>query len=117
MPKGGYRQCPFPPHRVTAKTITAFFSIDLSQIRGYGLADDATKLLITLSLWKIRKFLDFEYAFASRVRIGTRQRGEINPRQAAGAAVIIYTIFRGGTLERDRSANRKKANHISPIHR
>src|SRR5262249_28658806 len=42
----------------TARSITAFFSIDLAQIRGYGLGDDATRLLIALSLWKVRKFLD-----------------------------------------------------------
>jgi CRISPR-associated protein Csb1 len=56
--KGGYGNVPFHRTEFTAKTITAFFSIDLAQIRGYGLPEDASKLLITLSLWKIRKFLD-----------------------------------------------------------
>ena len=32
--------------------------LDLSQLRGYGLPDEATALLTVLSLWKVRKFLD-----------------------------------------------------------
>ena len=56
--KGGYGNVPFHRTEFTAKSITAFFSIDLAQIRGYGLGDNATKLLIALSLWKIRGFLD-----------------------------------------------------------
>lgn len=56
--KGGYGNVPFHRTEFTAKTITAFFSIDLAQIRGYGLGDDATHMLVALSLWKVRQFLD-----------------------------------------------------------
>jgi CRISPR-associated protein Csb1 len=56
--KGGYGNVPFHRTEFTAKAITAFFSLDLSQIRGYGLPADATSLLEILSLWKVRKFLD-----------------------------------------------------------
>ncbi|QJW94168.1 type I-G CRISPR-associated RAMP protein Csb1/Cas7g [Frigoriglobus tundricola] len=56
--KGGYGNVPFHRTEFTAKAITAFFSFDLSQIRGYGLPADATALLTVLSLWKVRKFLD-----------------------------------------------------------
>jgi CRISPR-associated protein Csb1 len=56
--KGGYGNVPFHRSEFTAKSITAFFLIDLAQIRGYGLGDDATQLLIALSLWKVRRFLD-----------------------------------------------------------
>lgn len=56
--KGGYGNVPFHRTEFTAKAITAFFSFDLSQIRGYGLSADATALLTVLSLWKVRKFLD-----------------------------------------------------------
>ena len=56
--KGGYGNVPFHRTEFTAKTITAFFSVDLAQIRGYGLSTDATNLLIALSLWKIRQFLE-----------------------------------------------------------
>ena len=56
--KGGYGNVPFHRTEFTAQTITAFFSLDLAQIRGYGLPDDATELLAVLSLWKVRTFLD-----------------------------------------------------------
>lgn len=56
--KGGYGNVPFHRTEYTAKSITAYFTVDLAQIRGYGLGDDATKLLVALSLWKVRQFLD-----------------------------------------------------------
>ncbi len=42
----------------TAQKITAYFNLDLAQIRGYGLGENAERFLITLALWKVRKFLD-----------------------------------------------------------
>jgi CRISPR-associated protein Csb1 len=56
--KTGYGNVPFHRTEFTAKSITAFFSLDLAQIRGYGLSNEATQLLIALSLWKVRRFLD-----------------------------------------------------------
>ncbi len=56
--KGGYGNVPFHRTEFTAKSITAYFTVDLAQIRGYGLGEDATKLLVALSLWKVRQFLD-----------------------------------------------------------
>lgn len=55
---GGYGNVPFHRTEFTAKSITAYFSLDLAQIRGYGLGIEATQLLIALSLWKVRRFLD-----------------------------------------------------------
>jgi CRISPR-associated protein Csb1 len=56
--KGGFGNVPFHRTEFTAKLIAAYFSLDLAQIRGYGLPDDATQLLIALSLWKVRQFLN-----------------------------------------------------------
>jgi CRISPR-associated protein Csb1 len=56
--KGGYGNVPFHRTEFTAKAITAYFSLDLAQIRGYGLPGDAADLLAVLSFWKVRKFLD-----------------------------------------------------------
>jgi CRISPR-associated protein Csb1 len=41
-----------------AKTITAYFSLDLAQLRAYGLGEAAERFLVTLALWKIRRFLE-----------------------------------------------------------
>jgi CRISPR-associated protein Csb1 len=38
--------------------ITAFFNVDLAQIRGYGFEPEVAELLIAISLFKIQKLLD-----------------------------------------------------------
>jgi CRISPR-associated protein Csb1 len=49
-----------PHHRVeyTAKIITAFFSVDLAQLRSYGLSESATALLVALADFEIASLLD-----------------------------------------------------------
>lgn len=53
----GYGNVPFHRDEYTGK-ITAYFNLDLSQIKGYGLGEDAENLLITIAMYKIRKVLD-----------------------------------------------------------
>jgi len=55
--KSGFGNVPFHRTEFTAKTITAYFNLDLALLRGYGLDENATKLLIALSLFKVRRFL------------------------------------------------------------
>jgi CRISPR-associated protein Csb1 len=54
----GFGNVPFHRDEYTAGAITAFFNIDLAQIRGYRLPDPMGALLSTLALWKILAFLD-----------------------------------------------------------
>ena len=54
----GFGNVPFHRTEYTAKPITAYFNLDLAQIRAYGLGESAERFLITLALWKVRKFLD-----------------------------------------------------------
>ncbi len=53
----GFGNVPFHREEYTG-TITAFFNLDLGQIRGYGLGDNPTRLLTLLALYKIRALLD-----------------------------------------------------------
>ncbi|MBI4026455.1 MAG: type I-U CRISPR-associated protein Cas7 [Verrucomicrobia bacterium] len=55
--KAGFGNVPFHRTEFVAKNITAFFNLDLALLRGYGLGNDATALLITLALFKVRRFL------------------------------------------------------------
>ena len=55
--KGGEGNVPFHRTEFVGKEIKAFFNLDLALLRGYGLGDDATKLLIDLSFFKVRRFL------------------------------------------------------------
>ena len=54
----GYGNVPFHRTEYTARRITAYFNLDLAQIRAYGLGSSAERFLVTLALWKIRRFLD-----------------------------------------------------------
>lgn len=53
----GYGNVPFPRTEFTAREIKAYFNLDLALMRGYGLGDEANRLLIALALLKIRRFL------------------------------------------------------------
>ena len=54
----GFGNVPFHRTEYTAESITAYFNLDLAQIRAYGLGENAERFLVTLALWKVRKFLD-----------------------------------------------------------
>lgn len=53
----GYGNVPYARTEYTAERITAYFSLDLALLRGYGLSAAALRFLGTLALWKIRRFL------------------------------------------------------------
>jgi CRISPR-associated protein Csb1 len=54
----GFGNVPFHREEFTAARISAYFNLDLAQIRGYGLSKPATDLLILVALYKIRALLD-----------------------------------------------------------
>jgi len=53
----GFGHIPYPRTEYSAKTIKAYFNIDLSLIRSYSLSDTANEFLFVLALWKIQSFL------------------------------------------------------------
>ncbi|QOJ00745.1 MAG: type I-U CRISPR-associated protein Cas7 [Phycisphaeraceae bacterium] len=55
--KEGFGNVPFHRAEFVAETIKAYFNLDLALLRGYGLPDEANRLLIALALFKIQKFL------------------------------------------------------------
>ena len=60
-PKGdtakGFGNVPFSRDEWVAERVTAYFNLDLRQVRAFGLGDEAERLLITLALFKIRRLL------------------------------------------------------------
>lgn len=56
--KDVYGNVPYSRMEFTAEQITAYFNIDLAQLRGYQLPIAAQRLLVGLALYKIRRFLD-----------------------------------------------------------
>ncbi len=55
--KEGFGNVPFHRTEFVAATMKAYFNIDLALLRGYGLPDQATRLLIALALFKTLRFL------------------------------------------------------------
>jgi CRISPR-associated protein Csb1 len=53
----GFGNVPFARDEYTSATITAFFNLDLRQIRAFGLGQEVGDLLIALALFKIHRFL------------------------------------------------------------
>ena len=96
---------PFARDEWTAERITAYFNLDLRQIRAYGLGDDVDRLLVLLALFKIQKFLAEGLRFRTacdldvvNVRV-TRPPGFEVPTLAAieaGLPVLINRIGESG---------------------
>ena len=53
----GFGNVPYYREEYVAESITAYFSLDLAQIRSYRLGVDVENLLIAIALYKIRVFL------------------------------------------------------------
>lgn len=56
--KSGFGNVPFARDEFTADRITLYVSLDLGQIRGYGLGEQVERLLILLALYKVRALVD-----------------------------------------------------------
>lgn len=54
----GTGNVPFARSEWSAETITAYFNLDLRQIRAFGLGAEAERLLIALALYKVTAFLE-----------------------------------------------------------
>lgn len=84
----GYGTIPFHRTEWTAGEIVASFTIDLAQIRSYGLGDAATELLATIARWEIRSLLDGGLRLRTACDLGpisddiTDRRGEPLPAAA-----------------------------------
>ncbi|HSH84610.1 MAG TPA: type I-U CRISPR-associated RAMP protein Csb1/Cas7u [Guyparkeria sp.] len=61
-PKGdtskGFGHVPYARDEYVSPAITAYFNLDLAQIRAFGLGETAENLLIGLALYKIQRFLE-----------------------------------------------------------
>lgn len=61
--KKGFGHVPFHRDEYVAERIVAYFNLDLSQIRGYGLGENVERMLIALALFKIRALTDGNLRF------------------------------------------------------
>jgi CRISPR-associated protein Csb1 len=97
--KGVYSNVPYSRVEFTAGKIRAYFNIDLSLIRGYGLPAEAYRLLVGLALLKIRRFLDGQLRLrtACDLRLvgdlgATAPAGFVTPNEAALLSAVKTAI-------------------------
>lgn len=88
----GFGHVPFQRDEYTADRITAFFSLDLAQIRGYGLGADAERLLVLLALFKIATLL--EGGLRLRTACDLEVDGDIVVRKPTGFQLPSATELR-----------------------
>ncbi|RMG33876.1 MAG: type I-U CRISPR-associated protein Cas7 [Planctomycetota bacterium] len=80
----GYGNVPFPREEYAAERITAYFNLDLAQIRSYGLPDPAEQLLIALGLYKIRALLDGDLRLRTACDFVVATEGAIEADRPSG---------------------------------
>ena len=67
----GFGNVPFARDEYTAERITLYVNLDLVQLRGYGLGQDALRLLILLALYKLRVLLDADLRLRTACDLAT----------------------------------------------
>lgn len=78
--KSGFGNVPFSRDEFVADRIECYFNLDLAQIRGYGLAMEATELLILLALYRVRKLLDGDLRLRTACDLEIDGQGAIRAR-------------------------------------
>lgn len=99
--KDGFGNVPFARDEFTADRIDCLVNLDLAQIRGYGLGDNAQRLLVVLALHRVRRLLDgdlrlraacdFEPVDRESI-VATRPTGFALPKLAELEAVLPEAI-------------------------
>lgn len=80
--KGVYSNVPYSRIEYTAARIRAYFNLDLSLIHGYGLGENAAKLLRSLAMLKMRRFLNMHLRL--RTACDFKVKGGILVEEPAG---------------------------------
>ncbi len=94
----GFGNVPFPRTEYVARSITAFFVIDTSQIRRYHLDRREQELLLALGLFEIRSLLD--EGLRLRTACDLDVVGEPGVERPAGAALPDHATLEGWIRKR-----------------
>jgi CRISPR-associated protein Csb1 len=98
----GFGNVPFPRTEYVARSITAYFVIDTSQIRRYHLERSEQELLLALALFEIRSLLD--EGLRLRTACDLEVVDEPSVERPAGATLPDQATLEGWVRERIRTA-------------
>ncbi len=107
----GFGNVPYARDEYVSPQITAYFNLDLAQLRAFGLGEKVERLLVGLALFKIRRFLETGLRLRTacdlecRVLHVTRPEGfEVPPLSALEAAMpkLIEAVAGEGRFNEPR---------------
>ncbi|MEW6434204.1 MAG: type I-U CRISPR-associated RAMP protein Csb1/Cas7u [Myxococcota bacterium] len=104
--KDVYGNVPYSRLEFTARDIRAYFNIDLAQLRGYQLPLVAQQLLVTLALYKVRRFLD--EGLRLRTACDFQMKGELEVKAPTGFSVPQTKQLEGALKELIAEARKEK---------
>jgi len=107
--KKGFGHVPFHRDEYTG-SITAFFNLDLAQIRGYRLGRDVEDLLTVLAIYKIRKVLSEGLRF--RTACDLEVDGDIRLKRPAG---FLFPTLKETEEALPGLIERCKSNFAEPV--
>ncbi len=94
----GFGNVPFARDEFAARSITAYFNVDLSQIRGFGFEPPVEELLIALALFKIRSFLQTGLRLRTACDLSLNGHGKTGLDVTAPAGFAVPAL---GALEEE----------------
>lgn len=97
--KSGFGNVPFSRDEFVADKIVCHINLDLAQIRGFGLNEDAETLLIALALYRIRKLLDGDLRLRTACDLEPVDREQIVANRPAGFALPTLTELETAVAE------------------
>jgi CRISPR-associated protein Csb1 len=103
--KDVYGNVPYHRTEYTAERIQAFFNLDVALLAGYGLPAEATELLIALSLYKVRRFL--ETGLRLRTACDFSVKGDITMVAPKNLALPAADILLSRVVESIKACTRK----------
>lgn len=119
----------FPVDEETAREIQATFIIDLAMLRSYGrkqgegdaakvlgLAHDQKKLLLALSLWKVRELLRRTFSYRSGCKLRMQSVALRTDDQADGDASLATVLPEVGMAALIRAAYPADGNRVTTVY-
>lgn len=76
----GYTNVPYSRIEFSAQDIVAYFNLDLAQIRGYSLPEEAEKLIVAIALFKLSRLLETDWDLRSGCKLSVTEIAVTRPR-------------------------------------
>lgn len=97
--KNVYSNVPYARTEYVAKSIKAYFNVDVALLRGYRLGAAATQLLVGLTLWKVRRFLDGSMRLRTACDLRLKEKGKVDVTMPEGvelpASAELLKVIQG----------------------